>query len=93
MMSPGYGRIAITHSVGNPLCSFAGDIKYNVVVEVWKGGSARISGTRGKAPNHEAYLYPKTEDWGKTIFQRKNSGFYCLSINCGQDTLWEDVEW
>ncbi len=90
MIANTYGRIAITHSVGNPLCSFAGDITYNVVVEAWKSESvARISGTRVKVPAHEAYFYPHTEAYGRTIMKKKASKFFCLSINCGQETLWE----
>lgn len=89
MMSSTYGRIAITHSVGNPLCSLAGSIAYNVVVEAWKDGPARISGTRVRVPNHEAYYYPKTETYGETIFRRQTSKFYCLSINCNQEALEE----
>lgn len=89
MMSGAYGRIGINHSVGNPLCRVAGPIAYNVIVEAWKDGSARIAGTRRKVPNHEAYVYPTSGTWGKTIFQRSSSSFICLSINCGQESLWE----
>lgn len=84
-----FGRIAIVHSVGNPMCRSAGDAAYNIVVEVWKEGAARISGTRLKAPNHEAYLYPKTEEYGKTIMKKKGKSLICLSLNCGTETLWE----
>lgn len=89
MMAPTYGRIGINHSVGNPLCSVAGAITYNVIVEAWKGDGARISGTAVKAPNHEAVWYPKTEDTGKNIFRKTGANFFCLSVNCGQWSLWE----
>jgi hypothetical protein len=91
-IAPTYGRIAVTHSVGNPLCSFAGAITYNIVIEAWKSGAARVSGTRVKVPNHEAYLYPTSGAYGKTIMKKSTSKFYCLSINCGQETLWETVD-
>ena len=84
-----YGRIEIGHAVGNPLCGFAGAIRYNVVVEAWRDGSARIAGKRGKVPNHEAYLYPTSGEWGKKIFTRKHASFICLSVNCGDESLWE----
>lgn len=89
---PTFGRINVTHSVGNPLCSFAGSIKYNVVIEVWKSGAARISGTRVEVPHHEAYLYPKTETYGRTILKTRNSKFYGLSVNCGQESMWETTK-
>lgn len=89
-IAPTFGRIVITHSVGNPLCSFAGNITYNVVVEAWKNdGVARVSGTRVKVPAHEAYYYPKTEAYGRTILKKPAKYFICLTINCGQETLWE----
>ncbi|GGO73330.1 hypothetical protein GCM10012276_18650 [Nocardioides deserti] len=84
-----FGRVSITHSVGNPLCSVAGAIAYNVVVEAWSDGSARIAGTRVEVPNHEAYVYPTSGTYGKTIFTRSSNSFICLSVNCGQESLWE----
>lgn len=92
MMSSTFGRIAVTHSVGNPLCAFAGSIKYNVVVEAWNGGAARISGTRVKVPAHEAYLYATSGEYGKTIMKKSASSFMCLSLNCGQQIPWETVD-
>ena len=89
VMWPAYGRVEISHAVGNPLCGVAGDIRYNVVVEAWKSGAARISGKRGKVPSHEAYLYPTSGTRGKKIFTRKSSSFICLSLNCGDESLWE----
>lgn len=35
------------------------------MIEVWKKGVVRISGTRVKVPNHETYLYPQTEEGGE----------------------------
>lgn len=92
MMGPTFGRIAVTHSVGNPLCAVGGSIKYNIVIEAWKGGAARTSGTRVKVPAHEAYLYPTSGEYGKAIMKKSASKFMCLSINCGQQTLWESVD-
>lgn len=89
LMYATYGKISVTHSVGNPLCGSAGAIRYNLVFEAWKDGSARIAGKRGQVPNHEAYVYPKSEAKGKKIFTRKHKSFICLSINCGDESLWE----
>ena len=88
-IAPTFGRIGVNHSVGNPLCSVAGPIAYNVIIEAWKDGIARISGTRLKVPNHEAYVYPTSGAYGRTIFTRSTSSFICLSLNCGQESLWE----
>lgn len=88
MMSATHGKISIVHAVGNPLCVIAGAIRYNVIVEAWKNGSARIMGTRGKVPNREAYLYPKTEANGVKIFTRSSKTFICLSVNCGDESMW-----
>ena len=88
-IAPTFGRIGVNHSVGNPLCSVAGPIAYNVIIEAWKDGIARISGTRLKVPNHEAYVYPTSGAYGRTIFTRSSSSFICLSLNCGQESLWE----
>lgn len=93
VMAPTFGRVAITHSVGNPLCSLAGPISYNVVVEAWKSTtsypirSARISGKRVPVPYHEAYLYATSGERGHTILQRKSDRFICLSLPCGTDSF------
>ncbi|MBC7633267.1 DNRLRE domain-containing protein [Aeromicrobium sp.] len=89
LMYSTYGKMSVTHSVGNPLCSVAGAIRYNLVFEAWKTKGARVTGTRGKVPNHEAYFYPKTEASGKRIFTRKSSKYICLSVNCGDESIWE----
>lgn len=86
-IAPTYGRLVISHAVSNPLCSVAGDVVYNVVVEVWKNGAARVSGTRLKAPNHEAYIYPRLAQTGQTIFRRTSSALLCLNVNCGVETI------
>ncbi|MEO6471649.1 MAG: DUF3238 domain-containing protein, partial [Aeromicrobium sp.] len=89
LMYATYGRIEVNHAVGNPLCSVAGPIAYSVVMEAWKDGAARIAGKRRKVPNHEAYLYPKSEAYGVTIFKRSTTNFMCLNFNCGDESLWE----
>ncbi len=86
-MSPTYGSININHSVANPLCGPAGPITYNVVIEMWKDGSARLSGTAGKVPNHEAYVYPTSASNGPEIYTRKRSSFNCLNLPCGNVTI------
>ncbi len=85
------GRVQVNHAIANPLCTIAGPISYSVVVEVWKDGSARISGNIKKVPHHEAYVYPKSETNGKTIFRRASDSFFCLNLNCANESIWEVV--
>jgi hypothetical protein len=84
-----YARIAITHAVGNPLCTIAGAVQYNIYVDAWKDGVVRVTGLAGKMPNHEAYVYPTSGAYGYKILQNRapSYGPICLTFNCGQRQL------
>jgi hypothetical protein len=87
MMASDYGRIQVNHAVGHPLCSIAGPIAYSLVFEDWKSGGTRIRGTARKVPNHEANVYPISEQYGDVVFRRTVTSFLCLNLNCGDESV------
>ncbi|WP_460807411.1 DNRLRE domain-containing protein [Nocardioides salsibiostraticola] len=83
-----YMSVYVDHAVPNPMCKIGGNVSYNIHVSRWRGGVARITGTRKKVPAHEAYVYPHTEAYGKKLIRRSSSSFFCLApLICGVEEI------
>jgi len=75
------------HSASNPYCTTTGGaIRYNIAVSIYKNGSWVTSGYRRPVPHHEAYVRHDLGTW-RTVLQRGNSGWQCLTGVCGTDGL------
>ncbi len=73
------------HNAVDPVCPAAVEansgIKYHYDVTVQRSGNYGLEGWALRAPAHEAYIRDSDSPAWKTVFQRENTGFYCLLGN------------
>lgn len=74
-----YFRIEAAHSVGNPLCSLAGPIQYNDIVQMWRTGAVIVYSKGIQVPNHEMYAFRANNTYS-TVARLTGKGFHCLTI-------------
>lgn len=80
--SGNYVAFGLSHEVGNPFCLPGGAIRYSLPwVEIYRGGTVSIEGSRQPVPAHEAYARFSnsfgTETWW-SLYTGAQGDFACL---------------
>lgn len=80
------GRSALTqinHSVGNPYCSAANNIDYDIRQEMHQSGGHYFLGRHDQMPNHQLYRFDQRSDGSTSValvFHHKLVSPTCLNF-------------